>query len=1019
MQRSLWLLCAGGFAVGIACAPNIPQNPQTPYVIIEFDPAASPAVVPQPNNLAINPATGLISVPLSPTDTPTTTAFNQTYLDTLDGFPMESTASVATSGDVNIATLATGVLVLDITNPAAPAPVPVTPSYASGGADAGGTILIPPPGGQWTRAHTYAVVVIGGNQTGTFAALSGANGELVTGSSTWALVASTSNCSTAASCGPPIPLCVTPDGDAGGPSSGCVSTTSLIPSDADAAQLQALQTGYAPLLGALTQGFNIPRGNVAILFTFSITTQAEVTFDPANAILPFPNDALRTGPGGTVSLPIPAGTPAVLAQLIGGLNTLDGFSTTATITTAADFSFPNNGVSALMQGSLDPQTITPPLAIGMAKAAAYAGAANSQGALNISFCLSDVGAGCPSVTATLPDGGPKPEMLGIVPQTPLDELTQYAVYMTNALHDTSGKAVIPSATFALVRLPYATAPLYANGHSQVPSLLSDTQAGELVQLQQGLGALFGILASQGIPYTNVVQAWAFSTQSEVSQLQKLAALPYNPAGGGFPGNPLWVEDVTTVVKPVLGAEGIPTTDIKTIYAGEIIDPFALTSPEGTFNPDGGVNPIPIPFIMTVPTSAAPVAGYPVTMFGHGLTGVKENAYAIANSLATGGQVMIAIDEVWHGARNTCTGFGAYADSAAPGGGPLPDGGFPDFAICTTALTAATECNAAGRCQLADRTSVAACAFGTPTADQTCFNVAQNECAPDGKCEGSDFNPAYSGWNILNLVNLFATRDNFREQVIDNSQFARVASGSGTGSLSALTVPLNPAALSYSGQSLGGILGTLYTSVAFNIQNAGLNVAGANPTNILLTSPAFVPQLEAFNAGLAEAGIATDSPTYDLFIDIARWILDPADPANAGYYTINPTGIASITGGSSIPATRRTFMQWIVGDEVVPNPTELELIQAALHNTTTDGTKQNTGQFWSYQFNYTNTPYAFSNAAIPSCTAPGGPSNRHAFLLRPPSATCGGPTGGAGSPGAILTGEAQLQLVSFIAGAPPF
>ncbi|MGO8970428.1 MAG: hypothetical protein ACLQDQ_12740 [Myxococcaceae bacterium] len=1020
MQRSLWLLSAVGFAALLsACAPDIPQNPQTPYVTIEFNLSSTPAVVPQPNNLAINDA-GLVFVPPGPDDTPTTTAFNETYLDTLDGFPMETTATVGTSGDVTPSTLATGILVLDITNPAAPLPAAVTSTYVSGGADAGGTIVINPTSGQWTRGHTYAGVVVGGNQTGAFAAVTGSASQQVIGSSTWALVASTSNCSTVASCGPIVPLCVLPDGGPGGPNSGCTPTTDLIQPASDAPQLQELQNGYAPLLGALAGApFNIPRSNVAILWTFSITTQAEVTFNPANTIIPFPNAVLQTGPNDTVSLPVPPGTPPVLAELIGGLNTLDGFSTTATITTAVDFSLPNNGVSALMQGSVDPQTLTPQLAINLVKVLTSVNSAASQGPVNVAYCLSDVPPGCPQVTATLSDGGPKPEILGIVPLTPLDERTTYAAYMTNSIKDTSGKQVIPSAIFALVRLPASTAPLYANGHSQVPSLLSDTQAQELGQLQSGLAALFADLEGQGIPYTNVVQAWAFKTQSEQSQLQQLAAIPYNPAGGGFPGNPLWVENVTAAVLPGLAAAGVPTANIGTIYAGEIIDPFFLTGPTGTFNPDGGIDPVPIPFIMTVPTAAPPAAGYPVSMFGHGLGGNKTNAYAIASAMATAGQVMIAIDEVWHGARNTCTGFGAYADGAEPGAGPLPDGGFPDFAICTTALTALTECNAVGRCQLVDRSTVGTCTYGTPTADETCFNLGQNECAPDGKCEGSDFNEAYSGWNLLNLANLFATRDNFRQQVIDNSQFARVASGSGAGSLPALTAALNAGAISYSGQSLGGILGTLYTSVAFNVQNAGLDVPGGNPVNILLTSPAFVPLLVGFNDGLAEAGIETNSPTYDLFIDIARWILDPADPTNAAYYTINPTGLPSVAGGSSIPATRRTFVQWIVGDEVVPNPTALQLIQAAVHNPATDGTKLNSGQFWSYQFNTTNTPYSFSNAAIPSCTAPGEPSNRHPFLLEPPSAMCGGPPGGAGSPGAILTGEAQSQLVGFLAGVAPF
>ena len=177
MQRSLWLLSAVSLAALLAaCAPNIPQNPQVPYVVVEFNP---PTAVPTPTDLVKDPTTGLLNIPASPTDTPTETAFYQSYFNTLDGYPMETPASVAVSAAVNPASLATGVLVLDITNPAAPAVVQVLPTYASSGADAGGVITIPPPGGMWTRGHTYAVTIVGGTQTGPFAAVTGANGEQV------------------------------------------------------------------------------------------------------------------------------------------------------------------------------------------------------------------------------------------------------------------------------------------------------------------------------------------------------------------------------------------------------------------------------------------------------------------------------------------------------------------------------------------------------------------------------------------------------------------------------------------------------------------------------------------------------------------------------------------------------------------------------------------------------------------------------------------------------------------------
>jgi len=1016
MKRSSLVVSTVGLGALLAsCAPDIPQNPKPNLVTMEFDPAAVPPVVPSPNDLAIDPTTGLVTVPPSPNDTPAQIEFNRTYLNTLDGFPMESVATAPTSGDLNPATLGTGVLVLDITNPAAPVPVAATPSYTAGSK----VLTITPPDGAWTRGHEYVVVVVGGSQTG---AVQGAqSGQQVTGSPAWGLVTST------------VPVCALPDGGPGGPGSGCLPTTDLICTAsgttgsacaAAAAQLQQIQSAYSPLLTALSGApFNIPRSNVAILWTFRITSQAEVAFnpDPTSPVIPFPNEILRTQPDGPVNLPpLPPGTPPALAQLVAGLNTLDGFSTTATIQSAVSFDFTGPGASALVQGLIDPATVVPPLAIGFVD---VGGRGPSQGAPHVAYCLSNVTPGCPMVSPTLLDGGAKPQVLGVVPTTPLSERTTYAVYMTNAIRDTTGKAVIPSAIFAMVRL---VQPIYANGKSQL-SLLTDAQAAQLVQLQEGLAPLFAQLGLNGISRTNVVQAWAFTTQSTVSQLQQLAAAPYAVSDAGtplIPPVPLWVQDVTTAVRAQLNAAGVPNAAIANFYTGDIIDPFAITSPQGTFNPGlAGTVPKQIPFIITVPTAAAPTAGYPVTIFGHGLTGNRTNAYAIANALASAGQVTIAIDEVWHGERGTCTGFGAYLDTALGPHGPLPDAGFPDSLACANPAT--MGCNSEGRCQLNNRgPPLVACNNALPTANQTCLLAGQNECAPDGICEGGAFAATFvpapgvsipvSGWNLINLANPFASRDNLRQQVIDNSQLARVLQSTNWATATGTTLTIDVTKINYSGQSLGGILGSLSNSVAFNVQNVGLNVPGGNPTEIILTSPSFAPLKAGFVAGLASAGVEPDSPTYDLVIDVYKWVLDPADPSNAAFFLTHPTGLAS-PFGPSIPAGRRTFIQWIVDDQTVPNPTTAELITAALHDPAANVGAvppiPSTGIF-RFQFNPVTSPLAspLTWDEIPTC-------NRHPFLLLPPSATC--PATTPSNSGLTITGRAQTQIVGFLSGAAPY
>src|SRR4029079_15839735 len=92
-------------------------------------------------------------------------------------------------------------------------------------------------------------------------------------------------------------------------------------------------------------------------------------------------------------------------------------------------------------------------------------------------------------------------------------------------------------------------------------------------------------------------------------------------------------------------------------------------------------------------------------------------------------------------------------------------------------------------------------------------------------------------------------------------------------------------ISYAGQSLGGILGSLYSAAAPEAKNAALNVPGGRLTHIILTSPASQQLKAAFQGGLAAQGVETNSPLYDTFLGIVQWIVDPRDPLNASPYLV--------------------------------------------------------------------------------------------------------------------------------------
>jgi hypothetical protein len=1013
MKRLLLLALAATFA---ACSPDIPTSPDVSgnFVVAEFDPAHN--VIPLPNDLVFLDAQGNVQPTLQAPTTGGTDAqneFNRDYLNHLDGFPLESTASMTFDKPIDPTSVtlfpAAGatLAVFDVKNNLPVTNLTVTVADAPNG---GQTLNFIPTSGYWERGGQYAVIVLGGEN-----GIKGqSSGQTVHGSPTFALLTSST----------PLITC-----DASG--NNCTLNTSAIPTTEKdpaaqhaqqvmlAKQLETLRINYKPILdGAQAAVPGLKRTDIALVWTFTITSQAEVTFDPAHSIIPFPNDILfvdqtnGTTDGG-LHIPVPPDAGA-LTQLYMGLNTLDGFSATAPIVsengegTGPLIGRDSAGAPARVDAASVALGVTGTMNLVSAGAGKGALPTTADGSIIAHACLN-----CPGIVMTQPDGGPilladggpKPDTLAIVPDVPLTERSQYAAYITTDLKDTTGKKVIASPVFALVR---SSAPLFDGTHSTV-SLLTDAQAQQLEPLRSGLKVLFDNLALNGLPRTKVALAWGFTTQSTMSTLSQLHAAP---TAGGVPTSPTYVSGAYSAnIKTALGVKGIPTNNMGTIYLGSMVDLFALTSPVGTFNPGlAGATPQVIPFVMVTPPSC-PMTGCPVTIFGHGLFGDRTNAYAIANALAGAGEVTIAIDEPWHGERNTCTGFGAYLTQATG----APAGTFTDSSACVAGGTCTS-----GRCTKAGGQ---ACVPNDPGAngDALCQALSQGNCTAGGTCEGSTFATSaaggavpVSGWKILNLANFFASRDNFRQQVISHAQLARVLAATGASSLAGRSVAFDASQISYAGQSLGSLLGSLYTSVAPEIGNTALNVGGADWELLLLTSPTFAPLRAGFIAGLAQEGVAPNSPEFDTFLGIAKWIIDPADPANAAYYLTHPAGLPAPLPPNIDPTKRRLLVQWILDDQVVVNPSTVELVNAATGSIVSDPTRISTPPFWSYQFNgATNLGPGISLSDIPTC-------DRHGFLLQPSDGACTSPAGAPTPAGLALTGAGQTQLVTFISGAaPPF
>ncbi len=841
--------------------------------VARFNPAAQPAQVPLPNDLAIDSETGLVNAPIDPTASPAQQEFTRDYLNSLDGFPVTAGGSARIVGrglagnTVNEQT----VQVLNIT-PGATTQPDVTISYDEDTDE----IVVAPPAGGWTKGERYAVVLTTGVQ--------GDNGASLQASDVWGLVRSEH----------PLVSCE----DLAAADCESIATIAAI-SNAQALALEGLRRAFKPVLdGLAAQG--LAREQVALAWTFRIVSFAEATFDPGASVIPFPNNILLL-PGVSppkVNLPIPPNAPPTQAALLTGLNSLDGFSTIG----------PYISENSAERGALDISLIDETT---LAAGARYLKLDPGGREPILTPCLN-------CLSSALPNGDPQtePQQLQFITETPLNEQTTYGFFLTSALQDERGKKVIAAPAFALLRMEN---PLVDGEGKSLVSGVADANAQALEPLRQGHKAFIDALVASGVERRDLALAWTVRTQSTVSLLELLHD---SGAGMMLPPSPVWAADLTD---ELLGnPKPAPFAAIGQAFSGEINVPYLLTGVQGTLNPmPTGWQTRQVPFLLTTPAGSPPAGGWPVVIFGHGLTSGRQTMLAIANTYAAAGQATIAIDHLFHGDRSDCRGV-----AAAQG---LPS----DDAACANPTT--QECSAmTGRCVARSAATRAACDAGSVPGglhpNLFCFIQGQGACAPDGQCEGGDFArnaqtqvPLISGWNFLDPSNLFATRDRFRAPVADLAQLARVVAASGTGSLEdQIGVTLDGSTVRYTGQSLGGIIGTLYVAASGGmtapaVDHALLNVPGADPAGVLLSAPAFESVRNAFLGTLAAQGITPGTPQFDDFIQIARWILDPADPQSAAYALLH---------SERAPSGRAVLVQYITDDLVIPNPTTERLIQAA-------------------------------------------------------------------------------------------
>lgn len=567
-----------------------------------------------------------------------------------------------------------------------------------------------------------------------------------------------------------------------------------------------------------------------------VTDVITARFDPSAGDIPFPNSLLLSG---TTDLTVnaPVADPDDFSDPAVALNALDGFSTVAPW--SFSFSVP-----------VDPASVVPGSSVRFFEVQLQEGTPAVTG-INRELVPGE------DFIATVSPSDPSGATVAIVPLRPLQELTGYMAIVTDGITDADGNQATPSQTYFLAKRPD---PLVdAQGNSTEP-LLDNATAQALEPLRQLINTHLAAAGSQGIASEDIVLSFTATTQSITPVLSVLRSA-IGPTGSqvaqacSAPDSCLTTADVLPpgaspgIADLYLGAVELPyylgvpsaedpTAPIEDFWQaapGNYVPPFDELGLDPTSTNVTVANPLPVetdrqmvPLLMTVPNELSgqtrPEAGWPVVIFQHGITGDRSQMLALADSMASIGFAVIAIDMPLHGITDTASPL--YVDNTP-------------FA---------------------------------PIANERTFDLDLQDNATGAP--GPDGNIDSSGAWFINLQSLLTSRDNLRQAQIDLSTLAlNVPSmdidGDGVADLDGSNI-------NFVGLSLGGIVGTPFLSVEPTVGNGVLSVPGGGIANLLAGSDTFGPVIRE---GLAAAGVEPFSPDYFQFLLIAQTVIDSADPIN--------------------------------------------------------------------------------------------------------------------------------------------
>lgn len=568
-----------------------------------------------------------------------------------------------------------------------------------------------------------------------------------------------------------------------------------------------------------------------------VTGVITARFDPSASVIPFPSNLLLQGTT-DLTLNPPVANPANNADPAVALSALDGFSTVAPW--SFQVSVPPN-----------PATLVAGQSVRLFEVNLTGPGGGVTGVVRELAAQEFVVAQAPSDTTG--------RTIAIVPTVPLKQLTSYLAVVTEHLTDARGNDATPDQTYFLAK---RTSPV-CNGAQVLDPLVPASSCPALEGLRQLVNSQEAAAASRGINRDDIVLSWVATTQSITPVLQAVKStvqprlhqlaptglttadvgLPLPPVANihiGFIELPYYLE-APSAQNPVAVLTGFWEAN-----PGAYVPPFNALGLDPTSTHLTYANPMPrvkstirVPVLVTVPNAnsghSKPAAGWPMTIFQHGITGNRSQALPLAATLAGQGIAVVAIDLPLHG---------------LPPSSPLAIGNTPFGAVAIERTFNVDLVNNDG----------SPCAGGAPV-------------CPDGQVDSS-------GAHYINLGNLRTSRDNLRQGEVDLLSLAATAplfDFDGGGS------DVDGSRLSFVGMSLGGINGGVFLGLSDTVNTGMLSVAGGGIARLLDGSATFGPRIRA---GLAAAGVQAGTPTYDQFMLITQTVIDSGDPINYGVQNSN-------------------------------------------------------------------------------------------------------------------------------------